>query len=105
MKIFLLIKKEMTVLGFIPNQQQKNHQWKFPFNGRQKIIIICYIIEMIFLGVFILHEAKDIEEYTNSIFELTAASASSIIFISIVYKSDKVFNAIENCEHELIISK
>lgn len=102
LEILQLVKKKMAMMGFVPNQQ-KNNLWKI--NGRQKMCLIWYFNGFIFHTVFILREANAIGEYMESIFLITIIFAATAIFINMIYKNDKLFEAIENCEKEINKSK
>lgn len=100
MKIFQVLKKNLAVFGFIPNQQQNNH-WKL--NVRQKVSLIWHFITLFSYIVFILVDASGIEDNVSAISASTLGTAVFMSFISIIYKNDEIFNVIENFEYELLL--
>lgn len=102
MKIYQTVHKTMAAIGFTPNQQQNNQrQW----SSGHIFSVVINSINTFSLSAYIFYEANGIEEYMDSIFSLTMTVGVSVAFISIIFKNDKLFNAIEGCAKEIADSK
>lgn len=99
MKIFQTVQNNMAAMGFASIQQQNNHHRQMSF-GPIIDVILCSI-DAISVGVYIFREANGIEEYMVTIFTFTVLVAIAISFVSIIFKNDKIFNAIEFCANEI----
>lgn len=102
-KIYEKIKENMAAMGFTPNQQTQNSDWKL---SRFQIIVITILsIDVGTLCVFLFYEASGIEEYMDAIFELTTEVGMFSSFISLIFKNDDIFVILETTTNELTESE
>lgn len=100
--MFQFVQKKIAVLGFTAKQQKINHgRWSFG----QIICVVKFSIDTISFGAYAFLEANSLEEYMYSIFGIISGVVIILSFITVVFKNDKIFDIIENCEMELTKSK
>lgn len=97
-EVYQKIQKNLASMGFTPNQQRCNN---LKWNSVQIINVAVYSMNIILFGLYVIFEAKGIEDYMVSIFALTVATGIMICYISIIFKSDKLFTTIELLGKEL----
>lgn len=103
LKTFQRIKMFLGLMGFTPNQRQNNPDRRL--NSAQIIFVVVCTINSILLTSYIFFVANDIEDYTDAIFSLTVVVAVAMAFVSIILKSDDLFDVIELNENEMTLRK
>lgn len=102
MNFFRTVVKNMSALGFVPNQQQNSSR---ELSLRQITVAIIYFINIALIGLGIFSENYTTKEYIYAIFALISFIAITIIFISFTLKNDEIFNTIECIAKESDFSK
>lgn len=95
MKIFLIVLKKLALIGFVPNQQKNNHRI---FSTHQAVYIFLHVWCTSQVAMYVFHVASGIEDYMNSVFTLTVATAITIIHANLAYTNDKIFDTIDTEE-------
>lgn len=101
--IFQTIEQNIAAWDFTPHQQKQNNNRKL--SAFQTIVIAIISIEDGNHCVFFFHEAKEIDEYMDVVFELTIDVGVLITFISFFLKNDALFQITELTTKELNDSK
>lgn len=102
MKCFQTIQSKIGVMGLIPSEQPNNGpQW----NPRQIFCTVIYIADTLAMGLYVILEAEEIEEYMEASFSLTSVAAIEIAYISFIYKNDQLFNFFDIVSKEMTLSK
>lgn len=104
MKILQIIQKNMAVMGFVPNQQQKNNK-KSSEKLKQTAGIYVSVLNTSLIGVYFFHVANSREEYMYSIFALICAVGFFLSHISVIFNNDKIFNTIDMGENVIFESE
>lgn len=92
MEIFTLFRRHLALCGISPE--------KYPFNGKNLIVLIIGGLNIIFLIKFV-NEAKTFEEYTDILYEIIVMCSLAMIFFKIVWKSMDLLKFLENIENTI----
>lgn len=98
MKIFQTVQKQLSLVGFAPDQQQNTNR---TFSKIQLWGIITSLTCTSLVVVYIFHVANRTEDYMYSIFSLTTSIGITASEISMTYANDKIYNAIDSGEELL----
>lgn len=101
MKSLETIRKNMAAMGFVPTQQQNNHR---EFSSRQFFCTAKLSIDVIGIAAYMFFEADRTEDFVEPIFAITALGGITIVFVSLVFKNDKLFDTFEHSSAEMTIS-
>lgn len=101
MKLFQSSQEKFAILGITSDQSIKNNL----FNGRILAGFSVYILTVILIAVFIIHDANTIWEYANNIYNMSGAIIIVVFFANIVFKMRKFFALIDSCETTVAKSK
>lgn len=102
MKFFQTIQKDMAAMGFVPNRlQNKNRK----FSDKRLWGISFAVFGSSLIGIYIFHQASSREEYMYSVFTLITTVGIILGNISLIFKNDKFFEAIETGEMLLVESE
>lgn len=101
-KLFRKVKSDLTAMGFSPNKQQSD-SWKL--SSSQIASVTLYSTNCVLVGFGVFWAADSFEECMNPIFWLTVLAGASIAFTSVIFKNDKLFNAIKLVANEECFSK
>lgn len=94
MKLFQFVREKFAVLGIIPNQQQQQQS----FNGRIRMVFVCYWGVNISNVLILLFRAKTFNEYTNSTFVTAATTTVAVCYTIVILNMTKWFEFIEFAE-------
>lgn len=86
-------------MGFTPNQQQNNLNRQL--SSTQIIFVSVCTLSAIDLTIYIFLVVNNVEDCMDAIFPLTALVGITSAFVSNIFKSDELFNFIEQIEFEL----
>lgn len=98
MKLFQIVRKQLTFLGFVPNQQKTSNK-KFSKHHTIGLFLAAFCISQ--MAVYLFYVAKSTNEYMNSFFTLMVTVSVLLSQTSLVYKNDKIFNIIDTLEKML----
>lgn len=101
MKLFQSSQEKFAILGITSDQSIKNNL----FNGRILAGFLVYILTVILIAVFIIHDANTIWEYANNIYNMSGAIIIVVFFANIVFKMRKFFALIDSCVTTVAKSK
>lgn len=87
MKIFQVTLEYFAILG-ITSQSR-------PINVRNLMTIIAFAIMVHLLGAYLLCVAANFKEYTESIYITSAVIALFIIFLSVIWNKENIFQFID----------
>lgn len=102
MKVLQIVQENLGAMGFFPNVQQNN---RCQFNRKQKISTFQFFYAIAAIALFVIYEARTIEEYMHSILTLIIILGITASYISIIFKNDQIFFGIDFCEKQLNGSK
>lgn len=90
MQVFQEVQKHFHSMGFDPGLK--------PFNGQILSYLVTSIPTVVFLWIFLIHEANGAQQYMESIYMVNTSTGVLICFISTIFNSTKVFSFIQNDE-------
>lgn len=92
MKILQRSQKYFAMIRFSPNQQRNNN---ITFKVVQAWQIALAVFGTSLVGLYIFRIADSKEEYMYSAFTLTAVIGIAVSYASMMFKNDKIYDAIE----------
>lgn len=100
MEHFLIIREKIALLGFISNHRDFPY---YPFTGRHLAAHLIYILNISSVFLFVIYVAESANEYMHSFYILTATIAIYVSYVTVAYKTNKlfdIFSGIEKCIHD-----
>lgn len=94
-KAFQVVQIYLDDMGFSLNQQQ-NNRWRFSY-GQMKFIFVLSI-NIVLLVMCMIYDARTVEAYMDSIISASMAFTIFMCYISIIFKTDQLFEIIDGCE-------
>lgn len=92
MERFQTIRREIALLGFIPDHRDYPH---YPFTKKHLRTHLICSLEIISVCMFAVYVANSPKEYMYSLYNITAASAISVSYATITFKMTKLFAIFE----------
>lgn len=95
MERFLTIRKEIALLGFIPNLHDYPH---YPFTKRHLGAHLICSLNIASVCIFAIHVADSPKEYMDSLYMITGIVAISVSYATFTFKMTKLFAILSNIE-------
>lgn len=95
MERFQTIRREIALLGFIPDHQDYLH---YPFTKRHLGAHLICSLNIISVCIFAVHVADSPKEYMDSLYIITATVAISVSYTTIAFKTTKLFTVFSDIE-------
>lgn len=95
MEVFKLCRKYFFNAGIDPHQSSSKH----PFNTRNAIALTMSTICVTSNIIFLLHDAKTFEEYTNTIYVLSTAVLGKTNYSIALWKSAECFHVFDSFQN------
>lgn len=89
MERFQTVRKEIALLGFIPNHRDYPH---YPFTKEHLKTHLIFGWNIISLCIFAIYVADSPKEYMDSLYIITATGALFISYTTITFRMTKLFN-------------
>lgn len=95
MQIFKDNKKSLALLGIhLPRSANKIDL----FNWRNLLVLICFTLATLFIGLFFVFGNGTVSEYSAAIYGFNSAAISFFLLMTFVWKSEKVHKLIRQFE-------
>lgn len=97
MEVIESIQKQFEIIG-IGNYDQTSRL--YPFNGKNSMVLLMFLMDLIINGGFFLHGAESFDEYVNSVFTCSTIIVAGTAFAIIIWKMfDKIGEIIKKSEY------
>lgn len=101
MKLLAAIYSYLMRVGMTPHQSIQRH----PLNMRILTILILLSIDIGKVVIYLNYEAKNLKDYTDAIFLITAVSTATLNFAFVTWKMTDIFRLFEHLEDIVNTSK